>query len=83
MMYQEMAKMLYFYIIKAEMVFLRLYKTNPLDLMKEMTLLDLNTYITQIQTEEQKDQKQMKSNKHIMECLKGISDYLNMLFYKK
>lgn len=83
MMYREMAKMMYFYIIKAEMVFLRLYKTNPLDLMKQMTLLDLNMYINQIQTEEKKDQNQMKSNKHIMECLKGINDYLNMLFYKK
>lgn len=55
MMYQEMSKMMYFYIIKAEMVFLRLYKTNPLDLMKQMTLLDLNMYITQINNEEKKD----------------------------
>ena len=55
MMYQEMAKMLYFYIIKAEMVFLRIYKTNPLDLMRQMTLLDLSMYLDQIQTEEKKD----------------------------
>ena len=47
--------MMYFYIIKAEMVFLRLYKTNPLDLMRQMTLLDLNMYITQINNEEKKD----------------------------
>ena len=47
--------MLYFYIIKAEMVFLRIYKTNPLDLMRQMTLLDLSMYLDQIQTEEKKD----------------------------
>lgn len=83
MMYQEMSKMMYFYIIKAEMVFLRLYKTNPLDLMKEMTILDLNMYLTQIQAEEKREQNSMKSNNHIMECLRGVNEYLNMIFYRK
>ena len=33
MMCQEMAEMVYYYIIKAEMVFLRLYKVNPFEIM--------------------------------------------------
>lgn len=83
MMYQEMSKMMYFYIIKAEMVFLRMYKTNPLDLMRDMTILDLNMYLTQIQAEEKKEHNQMRSSNHVIECLRGVNDYLNMMFYRK
>ena len=82
MMYQEMAKMLYFYIIKAEMVFLRLYKVNPFEIMNHISLLDLSTYMSVIEKEEKKEHDSMKKTK-IMECLKGISDYLNIMFYKK
>lgn len=82
MMYKEMSEMMYYYILKAEMVFLRLYKTNPLEIMKSMALLDLNTYMTMIEKEEKKEHDSMKKSK-IMECLKGISDYLNVMFYKK
>lgn len=82
MMYQEMSEMIYYYIIKAEMVFLRLYKVNPLDMMRGMSLLDLNAYMTLIENEEKKEHESMKKSK-IMECLKGISDYLNVMFYKK
>ena len=82
MMYKEMSEMIYYYIIKAEMVFLRLYKVNPLEVMRGMSLLDLNTYMTMIEKEEKKEHDDMKKSK-IMECLKGISDYLNVMFYKK
>ena len=82
MMYKEMSEMIYYYIIKAEMVFLRLYKVNPLEDMRGMSLLDLNTYMTMIEKEEKKEHESMKKSK-IMECLKGISDYLNVMFYKK
>ena len=47
-----------------------------------MTLLDLNTYMTSIEREEKKEHDSMKKSK-IMECLKGVSDYLNLMFYKK
>ena len=33
MMWREMAEMVFYYIIRAEMVFLRLYKTNPFEIM--------------------------------------------------
>ena len=82
MMYKEIAEMIYYYIIKAEMVFLRLYKVNPLEIMRGMSLLDLNTYMTMIEKEEKKEHESMKKSK-VMECLKGISDYLNVMFYKK
>lgn len=82
MMYKEMSEMVYYYIIKAEMVFLRLYKVNPLEVMRGMSLLDLNAYMNMIEKEEKKEHESMKKSK-IMECLKGISDYLNVMFYKK
>ena len=82
MMFQEMAEMIYGYIIKAEMVFLRFYKVNPFEIMNHISLLDLNTYMTVIQKEEKKEHDSMNKTK-IMECLKGISDYLNIMFYKK
>ena len=82
MMFREMAEMIYGYIIKAEMVFLRLYKVNPFDIMNNISLLDLNTYMTVIQKEEKKEHESMNKTK-IMDCLKGISDYLNIMFYKK
>ena len=82
MMWQETAKMIYGYILKAELIFLRLYKVNPFDIMKDITLLDLNTYMIMIEKEEKKEHDSMKKNK-IMDCLKAISEYLNVMFYKK
>lgn len=35
-----------------------------------------------IEHEEKKEHESMKKTK-IMECLKGVSDYLNVMFYKK
>jgi hypothetical protein len=82
MMFQEMAEMIYGYIIKAEMVFLRLYKVNPFEIMNQISLIDLNTYMSVIQNDEKKEHDSMKKTK-IMECLKAVSDYLNVMFYKK
>lgn len=45
-------------------------------------MIDLNAYMTKIEHEEKKEHDSMKKSK-IMECLKGVSDYLNVMFYKK
>ena len=74
--------MIYLYIMKAEMIFLRLYKVNPYEIMKNISLIDLHTYLTMIEKEEKKEHESMKKNK-IMDCLRGISEYLNIMFYKK
>lgn len=50
--------------------------------MEHLSILDLNTYIVAIEREEKKEHDSMKKSK-IMQCLKGISDYLNVMFYKK
>lgn len=82
MMLIEMSQMIYVYIMKAEMIFLRLYKVNPYEIMKNISLIDLHTYLTMIENEENKEHESMKKNK-IMECLRNIADYLNIMFYKK
>ena len=82
-MYKEMSEMMYYYILKAEMVFLRQYKINPFDVIKGMSLLDLNTYLKTLQTEEEKEQWQ-KAYKFLLkdiswrmtnEALKYIKDH--------
>ena len=74
--------MVYIYIMKAELIFLRIYKVDPFQIMEHLSILDLNTYIVAIEREEKKEHDIMKKSK-IMQCLKGISDYLNVTFYKK
>ena len=74
--------MIYGYIIKAELALLRMYKVNSFEIMSHITLLDLNMYMNAIAQEEKKQRDSMNKTK-IMDCLKGISDYLNLMFYKK
>ncbi len=81
-MFNDMAQMIYGYIIKAELALLRMYKVNPFEIMSHITLLDLNMYMNAIAQEEKKQRDSMNKTK-IMDCLKGISDYLNLMFYKK
>ena len=40
-MFKEISQMLYGYILKAEMLFLRYYKVNPWEVMKDISLIDL------------------------------------------
>lgn len=77
-----MAEMMYYYIFKAETVFLRMYKTNPYEIIKGISLLDLNAYLTNIKKEVEAENKG-RDQKSIMSCLKSISDYLNVMFYMK
>lgn len=81
-MFQEIAKQLYGYIIQAEMLFLRYYKINPFDIMRNITMLDLQMYIKQIEEKEKAEHEKFKK-KEIMTALKHINDILNVIFYKK
>ena len=65
-MYKEMSEMMYYYILKAEMVVLRQYKINPFDVIKGMSLLDLNTYLKTLQTEEEKERKKYGGSNKMM-----------------
>ena len=64
------------------MLFLRYYKVNPFEIMKDISLLDLQTYIQQIEKYEKKEKDNFKK-KELMTVLKHICDMLNIIFYKK
>ena len=81
-MFKERSQMLYGYILKAEMLFLRYYKVNPWEVMKDISLIDLQVYIKQIEKEEKKEQESFKK-KDLMTALKKINEILNFIFYKK
>ena len=44
-MFNEISQMLYGYILQAEVFFLRYYKVNPFEMMKDMSLYDLQVYV--------------------------------------
>lgn len=81
-MFHDISQMLYGYIMQTEMVFLRLYKVNPFEIMKDITLLDLQHYMKMIEDQEKKEQESIKK-KDIMGCLKYVNDALNMIFHQR
>lgn len=81
-MFNEISQMLYGYILQAEVFFLRYYKVNPFELMKDMSLYDLQVYVKQIEKEEKKERDSFKK-KDIMTALRQICEILNWIFYKK
>lgn len=81
-MFSEISQMLYGYIMQAEVFFLRYYKVNPFELMKDMSLYDLQVYVKQIEQEEKKERDSFKK-KDLMTALRQICEILNWIFYKK
>ena len=81
-MFKEISEMLYGYIIQAEMLFLRYYKVNPFQIMQNISLIDLQFYIKQIEQKEKKEHDSFKK-KDIMTALRKINEILNFIFYKK
>lgn len=81
-MLQELAQHTYLYIMSAEMLLWRFFKINPFEMLANMPMLDLDAYLKRLQYEEEQERKNRRDS-DIMKCLHGISDYLNVMFYKK
>ena len=81
-MFKEISFSLCGVILNAEVLFLRYYKVNPFEIMKDISLLDLQTYIKKIEEEEKKESKKI-NKKDFITALKQISELLNYMFYKK
>ena len=81
-MFNDISKTLYGYIIQVEVFFLRYYKINPFELMKDMSLYDLQVYVKQLEKEEKKERDSFKK-KDMMTALRQICEILNWMFYKK
>jgi len=81
-MFEQVSAMLYAYIVKCEVFMLRQYKVNPFEIMKDISLLDLQTYMKMIEEEEKKEYESVKK-KDIMTALKHICEVLNFVFHVK
>lgn len=81
-MFKELSYQLYGYIIQAEMAFLEVYKVNPWEVMKNMTMLDLQLYMKQIEKEWKRKKDNFKK-KDVMEILKHVNEVLTWMFHKK
>lgn len=81
-MFKEISLMLYGYISDAEMIFLEFYKLNPIEIIKNMPLMDLPSYIKKIQQNKEKEKNKFKNNNTFMQALHAICEYLNFIFYK-
>lgn len=82
MMFQDVARQLYGFIIKVEIFLMRYYKVNPFEIMKDISLIDLQVYIKQIEEAEKKERESFKK-KDIMTALRQINEILNFIFQKK
>lgn len=68
-MVKQVYAYLYAYILESEMVFLRLYKVNPFEVMKDISVLDLHMYMKKIEELEKKEHESIKK-KEVMTALR-------------
>lgn len=81
-MFEQVSAMLLAYIMKCEVFLMRQYKVNPFELMRGMSLLDLQSYMKMIEEEEKKEYEGMKK-KDIMTALRHIHEILCYVFHTK
>lgn len=81
-MYHDICQSLYGYIMEVEMFFLTHYKLNPFEVLRNLTLLDLDIYMKKIEKIESQQQESIKKA-DIMKSLYQINQILSMMFYKK
>ena len=56
MMFEEVCAIMYKYIMQAEFLFLQKFKLNPFELMKDITTLDLISYIKLLEEKIKKEE---------------------------
>ena len=67
--------MMYKYIIEAELIFLSKFKLNPFSMMRDMTLLDLVTYLKLLDEKIKKEQDSI-NKKDMEKALVQLRDIL-------
>ena len=82
MMFEEISRHIYRYIIEVEMLFLMRYKINPFEIMDHISMMDLQNYMNILQYKVSKEQETMKK-KDLMKALIQIRDILNFITYKE
>ena len=79
-MFGEVSEMMYRYIIEAEFLFLQKFKINPFEIMKDITLVDLVSYmgILEAKTKKENDSMQKKDIEKALVSLRDILIFMTM-----
>ena len=79
LIFEEVSKSLYNYIIELEITFLMKYKLNPFDLLGNVTLLDLESYMQRVDRRLKDEEKSPGRGKDLGRSLAAIRDILNCM----
>lgn len=79
--FQQLAKNMYSYILEVEMMIFMRYKINPYDMERSMTILDFQSFVTILSNKIEEDNKKQNEGggNKLMKSLVAIRDILNYM----
>lgn len=79
MIFEAVSKGMYNQIIEIELQFLLRYKLNPFELFSNMTLLDLESYMTRLSMKLEEEEKDKSKQSNFAKSLVALRDLLNYM----
>ena len=79
MIFDAVARGMYNQIIEIELQFLMRYKLNPFELFSNMTLLDLESYMTRLSMKIEEEEKDKSKQSNFAKSLVALRDLLNYM----
>lgn len=79
MIFEAVSKGMYNRIIEIELQFLMRYKLNPFELFSNMTLLDLESYMTRLSMKLEEEEKDKSKQSNFAKSLVALRDLLNYM----
>ncbi len=79
MIFDAVARGMYNQIIEIELQFLMRYKLNPFELFSNMTLLDLESYMTRLSMKIEEEEKDKSKQNNFAKSLVALRDLLNYM----
>lgn len=79
MIFEAVSKGMYNQIIEIELQFLMRYKLNPFELFSNMTLLDLESYMTRLSMKLEEEEKDKSKQSNFAKSLVALRDLLNYM----
>lgn len=79
MIFDAVARGMYNQIIEIELQFLMRYKLNPFELFSNMTLLDLESYMSRLSMKIEEEEKDKNKQNNFSKSLIALRDLLNYM----
>lgn len=79
MIFEAVSKGMYNQIIEIELQFLMKYKLNPFELFANMTLLDLESYMSRLAMKLEEEEKDKNKQNGLGKSLVALRDILNIM----